>query len=196
MFEDADLIHRYTRAEAIADGVLIDVREGETVRLRLWWSVDRPVTLDYSVGLYMMDSSGQVAQSDGPPQPVGGPQETSRWLAGRYYLDEREITLPYPAQVGSYAINLALYQWWDGKRIAAPGMNSDTTCATKARASSSVRGLRPASVRIAWTDMFSSLARQLALRCATNAREKTGIPDSLAFEPLRRAQQKSPPEQA
>ena len=25
MFENADLIHRYTRAEAIADGVLIDV---------------------------------------------------------------------------------------------------------------------------------------------------------------------------
>src|SRR5262249_25990843 len=25
MFEDADLIHRYTRAQAIADGVLIDV---------------------------------------------------------------------------------------------------------------------------------------------------------------------------
>jgi hypothetical protein len=25
MFEDADLIHRYTRAEALADGVLIDV---------------------------------------------------------------------------------------------------------------------------------------------------------------------------
>jgi hypothetical protein len=25
MFENADLIHRYTRADAIADGVLIDV---------------------------------------------------------------------------------------------------------------------------------------------------------------------------
>jgi hypothetical protein len=25
MFEEADLIHRYTRAQAIADGVLIDV---------------------------------------------------------------------------------------------------------------------------------------------------------------------------
>src|SRR5689334_6141268 len=27
MFEDADLIHRYTRAEALRDGVLIDVSE-------------------------------------------------------------------------------------------------------------------------------------------------------------------------
>jgi hypothetical protein len=27
MFEDAELIHRYTRAQAIADGVLIDVSE-------------------------------------------------------------------------------------------------------------------------------------------------------------------------
>jgi len=27
MFENADLIHRYTRADAIADGVLIDVSQ-------------------------------------------------------------------------------------------------------------------------------------------------------------------------
>jgi hypothetical protein len=27
MFEDADLVHRYTRADALRDGVLIDVAE-------------------------------------------------------------------------------------------------------------------------------------------------------------------------
>jgi len=43
------------------------------------------------------------------------------------------------------------------------GMNSDSTCATNARASSIVRALRPASVRNAWTAMDTSLSRPLAL---------------------------------
>ena len=30
MFEDADVIHRYTRAQAIADGVLVDLMQPET----------------------------------------------------------------------------------------------------------------------------------------------------------------------
>ncbi|MCY3024594.1 MAG: hypothetical protein NTW87_36935 [Planctomycetota bacterium] len=30
MFEDADVIHRYTRAQAIADGVLVDLMQTET----------------------------------------------------------------------------------------------------------------------------------------------------------------------
>jgi len=61
------------------------------------------------------------------------------------------------------------------------GMNSFSTCATNARASSGVRGLRPASVRNALAVMFASLSRQRALWCATTAGEKTGIGKRVAF---------------
>jgi len=33
MFEDADVVHRYTRAQAIADGVLVDLMQAETAPL-------------------------------------------------------------------------------------------------------------------------------------------------------------------
>jgi len=33
MFEEADLIHRYTRKQAIEDGVLVDLMQGETAPL-------------------------------------------------------------------------------------------------------------------------------------------------------------------
>jgi hypothetical protein len=50
MFESADLIHRYTRAEAIADSVLIDVSANAPSRLpcgvRVWWGMrPRPCTI-------------------------------------------------------------------------------------------------------------------------------------------------------
>ena len=33
MFEEADLIHRYTRKQAIEDGILVDLMQGETAPL-------------------------------------------------------------------------------------------------------------------------------------------------------------------
>jgi hypothetical protein len=101
--------------------------EGETVRLRLWWSVDRPVDLDYSVGVYTLRSGETpVASSDSAPQltyPSGTPRETSRWTPGNFYVEEREIVLPFPTPRRSYSVSLAVYFWQDGKRITAPGVD-------------------------------------------------------------------------
>ncbi len=102
-------------------------REGETVRVRLWWSADRPIALDYSVGLYLVRvSDGWTAnQVDGPPQVNDAPRETSRWTPGRYYIEERELVLPFPAANWTFDIALAVYQWWDNVRIDAPGVGED-----------------------------------------------------------------------
>jgi hypothetical protein len=100
-------------------------REGETIRVRLWWSADEAVTLDYSVGLYVLGPERLLGQTDGAPQLLDGPQETSRWASGRYYVDERQITLVNPMPRGDYLLHLAVYQSWDAVRIDAPGLTAD-----------------------------------------------------------------------
>lgn len=109
-------------------------REGETIHLQLWWSVDEPLTDDYSIGLYLVGHEGLLDQFDGPPQtinpnPAGTeapPQATSQWEPGRFYVEERSLTVPYPIFEQDLALHMAVYQWWDGVRIAAPGVDAET----------------------------------------------------------------------
>jgi hypothetical protein len=67
-----------------------------------------------------------VDQVDGPPQVMDGPQETSQWRTGRYFIEERELTLPYPLSNRTHTIYLSVYQWWDSVRIAAPGVDDNS----------------------------------------------------------------------
>ncbi len=101
--------------------------EGDTVYVRLFWSAERPVDLDYSVGTYLLNNKdGSVqAQTDLPPQVLDGPKETSRWPVGRLFVEERTLSLPNPLETGERQIGLAVYHFTDGLRIAAPGLNPD-----------------------------------------------------------------------
>jgi hypothetical protein len=102
--------------------------EGESVRLRVWWSVDHPVDLDYSVGTYLLWRDGVISQVDGPPlliYPQDAPTETSRWLPGNYYLEERELILPMPTPRITLALTMAVYFWENGIRVAAPGVDEN-----------------------------------------------------------------------
>ncbi|MDX2138315.1 MAG: glycosyltransferase family 39 protein [Chloroflexota bacterium] len=93
--------------------------EGETLRARIWWSVDEVLTLDYSVNLFTATPDGSV-ENNAPPRPLEGPEQTSQWQPGRYYVEERELILPYPLVSGQYDLQLIVYQWWDGVRLDAP----------------------------------------------------------------------------
>lgn len=113
------------------EGPLVVKHEGETIRMRLWWSVDRSPEFDYSIGTYLMFGRTVIDQVDGPPQlvdlgypPNPQPMETSRWQPGQYYVEEREVYLP---ALSGRSVNLwmAVYQWWDGTRIPAPGVQED-----------------------------------------------------------------------
>jgi hypothetical protein len=99
--------------------------EAEKVKLRLWWSTDDVQKLDYSVGTYLTGAKGTVAQFDGPPQIVGGPKETSRWKPKQYYVEEREIQLPYPTENGQYGLLLTVYQWWDNVKVTGEATNPE-----------------------------------------------------------------------
>ncbi len=113
-FHGAEILRPLTSSGAI-------YHEGETIRVRLWWSVDQPLGLDYSVNLRTVTPAG-IAENNGPPRPLDGPPETSRWEAGRYYIEERELQLPPALQGGRYSLQLVVYQWWD----AVPLITSDT----------------------------------------------------------------------
>ncbi len=109
-------------------GTLITtVRDGQDVRLRLWWTVDHPPTNDYSIGLYVTDKGNTMLfQDDGPPHTLDEPTATSQWLPGHLYVEERTVHMPDLGITVTYPINMAVYQSWDNKRIAAPGVNGDT----------------------------------------------------------------------
>lgn len=104
--------------------------EGETVSLRLWWSVDAPVPLDYSVGLYLRRAGGGTVLDDtqgapSPVYPVDGPAATSQWQPGTYYVTTWQLALPQPISRGQYAVDMAVYFWEDPTPIPAPGVNDE-----------------------------------------------------------------------
>jgi hypothetical protein len=124
-FHGADIID--------ADGQLWSApvvrHEGQTVNLRLWWSADKQVDLDYSVGTYILGGN-LLAQADGAPQliyPPNAPRETSRWKTDQLYVEERTLKLPDQLSVGEYGYNLdlAIYDSQTNQRVAAPGQDAD-----------------------------------------------------------------------
>lgn len=104
-------------------------REGEALRLRLWWSADRAIEGDYSVGVYLLADDGTIlAQVDSAPQvvlPEGAPPETSRWTDDTIYVEERVLTMPPVGSMGVYRLALAVYGWWDNVRVDAPSVGDD-----------------------------------------------------------------------
>jgi len=121
---------RFHGADVLRDG-RIDAgplvrHEGEAIHLRLWWSVDEPPPLDYSVGTHVLDRHGNlIAQFDGPPQVGDNPKETSRWQPGQYYVEERTVRLPYGLVTGTYRLALTVYRWWDQARVSGEGTDEE-----------------------------------------------------------------------
>jgi hypothetical protein len=104
--------------------------ENEAVRMRLWWSADEPVDFDYSTSIQIFRDDGALAhQLDGAPNLSNGPTETSRWEPGQFYLDERTFETARKTSTDgaavAYGIYLTVYDWTDGRRIAAPGVTDD-----------------------------------------------------------------------
>lgn len=104
---------------------LIVAHENETLRLRVWWSVDHPIDRDYSLVIQTIDSKAGklIAQT---PDRVGSeqtPKETSRWQPGTLYTEEMTLTLPENLYTAGNNVNqtfdltLVVYQWWDNIRV-------------------------------------------------------------------------------
>jgi hypothetical protein len=103
-------------------GADIDVVTAEAIQVRLWWMTDAPIPLDYSIGLHLRDSAGNlVVQSDGAIQHYGVETvQTSQMQPGHIYIDHRTLTLPSNLPNGSYQLVLVVYQSWDNERLLLP----------------------------------------------------------------------------
>jgi mannosyltransferase len=103
-------------------GADIDAVTPEATRVRLWWQTDAPIRLDYSIGLHLRDSAGNlVAQSDGAIAHYGVETvQTSQMQPGRIYIDHRTLALPPGLPDGQYPLELVVYQSWDGLRLTLP----------------------------------------------------------------------------
>jgi 4-amino-4-deoxy-L-arabinose transferase-like glycosyltransferase len=99
-------------------GIDIDSVTSQEIRSRLWWrSVETP-SADYSIGLYLLDSSGAlVAQSDGPINNFGTTRVlTTQLVPDALYIDYRWLALP-SVPPGQYQLALAVYRWTDNVRL-------------------------------------------------------------------------------
>jgi hypothetical protein len=113
-----------------------DIREFDQFKLRLWWSVDRPLDAEYSISATLMADRRRriLAQKDGPPQLIHlspydytpHPHTMIEWTPGKIYVEERTIDVPAVGTWYDSTLYLIVYQWWDGTRINAPGANDQT----------------------------------------------------------------------
>jgi hypothetical protein len=88
---------------------------GETLFTDLWWSATAQPKLDYSVGVYLMDTNGQVvAQSDNAP----GDTPTSQWMLDKLYFDRHALNIPPTLAAGTYQVAVGVY--WFGDQIPLP----------------------------------------------------------------------------
>jgi mannosyltransferase len=106
---------RFLGADVLRPGFL---HNGDTFRVRLWWSVDAPTGVDYSVSVQLRDSLGNIiAQADGSPVIEGRETPFSALVPDAITQDERTLTVPYGSRAGDYTLHVSVYQWWDGVRL-------------------------------------------------------------------------------
>lgn len=85
---------------------------GETIEVYLWWRAERPVPLDYSVSVVMLDAQGNlVAQDDS--SPLEGRAPTSEWPPGSLRLDVHRLSLPRTLAPGTYELAVRVYWYGD-----------------------------------------------------------------------------------
>jgi hypothetical protein len=101
----------------------------------LWWSIDEPVALEYSVGLQMFNSrTGElIAQSDKAPIAIHLnsantaplPNSMLEWQPTIVHIEERTLEIPFGLRREDLSVYLTVYDWRDGTRFSAEGVTED-----------------------------------------------------------------------
>ena len=102
-------------------GQLIDLlgydltRQGEIMRLTLYWQARQPVPHDYTVFVHALDANnGLIAQRD--QQPLGGFYPTSLWQPGEIIADRYELS---PSSLCQRLL-VGMYLWPSMERLRPP----------------------------------------------------------------------------
>lgn len=93
---------------------------GRDARLTFFWRALRPISLNYTVFVHLVDEQGRAAaQADS--QPANGGYPTTRWPAGSLVADERWIGIPSDAPPGQYYLEVGMYDQATMNRLGADG---------------------------------------------------------------------------
>jgi hypothetical protein len=96
------------------------VRPGDILPLRLDWQLVQPVSMDYSIGVYLLDAGGALkAQQDGSAR--GGFLPMTHWPLNAAVSDQHGLDLPNGLPAGEYQVAVAVYNWQTGERLAVTG---------------------------------------------------------------------------
>lgn len=100
----------------------IGLRWGPDVDVRLWWTINAALPVNYSFSLRLVDPSGElIAQSDGAINHYGQEVvETSTMQPGRIFIDYRSVQFPLGAAEGMYALRLVVYDPATGEPLILP----------------------------------------------------------------------------
>jgi hypothetical protein len=95
----------------------LSVAPGQTLSVALWWTAEQVPLLDYSVSVFLLDSTGTlVAQHDGAP--LEGTSLTSTWPPGELKYDIHPVQIPPTLPPGDYQLGVKIY--WYGDRQPLP----------------------------------------------------------------------------
>jgi hypothetical protein len=128
LFENGLRFHGAEVIDSRTPGLIV-AHENETIRLRVWWSAERPIDRDYSIVIQTINPKDSVLIAQTPDRAGSAetPKETSQWQPGALYVEEMTLTLPpnlYNAGDTvnkAFDVNLIVYQWWDGARVRIDG---------------------------------------------------------------------------
>jgi len=73
----------------------------------LWWSALVPPERDYSIGVFLLDSSGVTRA-----EQIGPSRLTTTWGVGERIYDRHTLTLPPDLPAGDYTVIANVY-WWE-----------------------------------------------------------------------------------
>ncbi len=106
----------------------IEIRPGQTLRVRLDWESLRPIDANYTIFVQLLDTNLQVrAQHD--MTPLGGSSPTllwfPRWRQGMRIADTHRLDVPPDLPPGQYPLVVGMYGFETRKRVQSVQANGD-----------------------------------------------------------------------
>ncbi len=98
------------------------------VDLTLYWRALHPLSVEYSVGVHLVDELGRRFGQQDSFHPAGYP--TTRWLPGEYARDVHRLALAPGAPPGRYSLLVTVYEARSGRRLGVrnvPGLSPGGT---------------------------------------------------------------------
>ena len=93
------------------------ILHSENLHVDLWWSVLETPTLDYSVGVYLLDENGATrAEHNAAPAPP-----TTTWTPDSLIFDRHTLFIPSDLPSGTYQIGVSVYWYADPTPLPVEG---------------------------------------------------------------------------